>query len=79
MKKILLTASACAILALAACSGTNQQGAAGDSSEKANDTSTADTVIHKTDTSTIGVDNSGSGGTDALVTPEVDSASNKSQ
>ena len=63
MKKIFAATGICAIMALAACSGTNQQGAAGDSPENANDTTyNTDTVIQGFDTTSTGVPNSGSGG-----------------
>ncbi|RYD86429.1 MAG: hypothetical protein EOP54_30390 [Sphingobacteriales bacterium] len=65
MKKTIITVSAFAIMALAACSGTNQQGAGTDSPDNANDTTyNTDTVIKTTDTTATGLDNSGSGGTE---------------
>ncbi|RYE20969.1 MAG: hypothetical protein EOP51_16665 [Sphingobacteriales bacterium] len=66
MKKIFLIAGVCAGMAIASCTGTHQQGAGTDSPEKANDTTfNTDTVIKSTDTTSTGVDNSGSGGVHA--------------
>ncbi|RVT98384.1 hypothetical protein EOD41_16455 [Mucilaginibacter limnophilus] len=80
MKKAFLISCLGGVLALSACGGSNQQGAAGDSSANANnDTMTADTVIRSTDTSSIGVDHSSTGGTDALTSPNADSAAKKQQ
>ncbi|MBE9583904.1 hypothetical protein IM792_05545 [Mucilaginibacter sp. JRF] len=64
MKKLFLIPIVVAALAFTACSGTNQQGAGTDSPQNANDTTlNTDTVIKHTDSSSTGVDNSGSGGT----------------
>lgn len=65
MKKIFLIAGIFAAMAIAACSGTNQHGAAGDSTENTSgDTMRSDSTAITTDTTSTGIDNSGNGGTD---------------